>query len=62
MILTTDELVERFIKWANELQVTLKPTGFIDDSEIKAHFARRDTLEWAINNLKRIRDEIEGGK
>ena len=59
MILTTDELVKRFITWAAELMVTLNTKPEHNDSEIKARLARIDTIHWAINNLKRIRDEID---
>ena len=59
MILTTDELVERFVKWADALDFTLRAPANASDSELRSSLARRETLLWAINNLKRIRDEID---
>jgi len=55
----TNDLVKRFIKWAIALKISLVPKPRDNDDEIKARLARMDTLEWAIENLKRIRDEID---
>ena len=55
----TNKLVIRFIEWAIDLKISLVPKPQHSDDEIKARLARMDTLEWAIENLKRIRDEID---
>ena len=59
MILTTDELVERFELWAIHLDLTLRAPPNASDSELRCSLARQETLLWALNNLKRIRDEID---
>ena len=59
MILTTDELVERFNRWATQLSISLRVPAYRPDSEIRSSLAQRKTIGWCIENLKRIRDEID---
>jgi len=59
MVTKTDELVQRFEEWASDLAFTLRPRPDASDSELRSSLARRETIAWCRENLKRIRDEID---